>query len=69
MKVLISHGFFDLVTPYFSSNRLVKQMKLAEEQRHNLSVRHFKGGHMFYTWDESRRAFQETAREFYASAT
>jgi len=30
-------------------------MKLNPEIRPNLTLRHFQGGHMFYTWDESRQ--------------
>ena len=66
MKVLICHGYYDMVTPYFSSERLVEQMKLLPEQRKNLAVKHFGGGHMFYTWDDSRRAFRDWVAPFYA---
>jgi carboxypeptidase C (cathepsin A) len=65
MKVLIAHGYYDMVTPYFSSERLVEQMKLLPEQREQLCIRHFGGGHMFYTWEESRRAFRDWVRRFY----
>jgi carboxypeptidase C (cathepsin A) len=65
MKVLITHGYYDMVTPYFSSERLVEQMKLLPEQRANLFIRHFDGGHMFYTWEESRKAFRDWAKGFY----
>jgi carboxypeptidase C (cathepsin A) len=65
MKVLIAHGYYDMVTPYFSSERLVEQMKLLPPQREKLFIRHFGGGHMFYTWEESRRAFRDWARTFY----
>jgi carboxypeptidase C (cathepsin A) len=68
MKVMITHGFHDLVTPYFASNRLVGLMKLAPELRQNLTLRHFGGGHMFYAWEASRGAFHATARDFYRSA-
>jgi carboxypeptidase C (cathepsin A) len=57
-----------MVTPYFSSNRLVGLMKLAPELRQNLTVRHFNGGHMFYAWEESRTEFHSAARDFYSSA-
>lgn len=67
MRVLIAHGYYDMVTPYFSSERLVEQMKLLPPQRDKLFIRHFAGGHMFYTWDASRRAFREWARPFYVS--
>jgi carboxypeptidase C (cathepsin A) len=66
MKVLIAHGYYDMITPYFSSERLVEQMKLLPQQREKLFIRHFGGGHMFYTWDESRRAFRDWAQTFYA---
>ncbi len=67
MKVLIAHGYYDMVTPYFSSERLVGQMKLLPPQREKLFIRHFSGGHMFYTWDASRRAFRDWARSFSVS--
>jgi carboxypeptidase C (cathepsin A) len=67
MKVLIAHGYYDMVTPYFSSERLVEQMKLLPQQREKLFIRHFDGGHMFYTWDASRRAFRDWVRGFYAA--
>jgi carboxypeptidase C (cathepsin A) len=66
MKVLIAHGHYDMVTPYFSSERLVEQMKLLPQQREKLHIRHFDGGHMFYTWDASRRAFRDWAQRLYA---
>jgi carboxypeptidase C (cathepsin A) len=65
MKVLIAHGYYDMVTPYFGSERLVDQMKLLPQQRENLFIRHFGGGHMFYTWESSRRAFRDWAQTFY----
>jgi carboxypeptidase C (cathepsin A) len=69
MKVLIAHGYYDMVTPYFSSERLVEQTRLLPEQREQLFIRHFGGGHMFYTWDESRRAFRDWVRSFYPQQT
>jgi len=65
MKVLICHGYYDMVTPYFSSHRLVEQMRLLPQQRKNLEIKHFGGGHMFYTWDESRKAFRDWVSAFY----
>lgn len=68
MQVLISHGYYDMVTPYFSSERLVRQMRLDDKLKGNISLRHFPGGHMFYTWEESRREFFSTVKEFFAKA-
>ena len=38
-------------------------------QRANLTVRHFDGGHMFYAWEKSRKAFRAEIEKFYKSAT
>jgi carboxypeptidase C (cathepsin A) len=65
MKVRITHGLYDLVTPYFSSERICRQMKLSEGQSAKLSLKHYRGGHMFYAWEESRRAFRADMEKFY----
>jgi len=46
--------FFDLVTPYFCLKPSGSD-ETQPEIRPNLTLRHFQGGHMFYTWDESRQ--------------
>lgn len=68
MKVFITHGYYDLVTPCSTSTRLVRQMRLDPSLRKNLTLRHFKGGHMFYTWEESRLAFRDAMTAFYKEA-
>lgn len=68
MQVYITHGLFDLVTPYFASKHLADLMKLNPDLRPNLSVKHFLGGHMFYSWDESRRSWLVEMKAFYENA-
>jgi carboxypeptidase C (cathepsin A) len=68
MRVYITHGFFDLVTPYFASNHLADSMKLHPQIRPNLILKHFQGGHMFYTWDESRQQWFSEMQGFYEQA-
>ncbi len=68
MRVSIHHGFYDLVTPYFASNHLVDLMKLDPRLKANLTLRHYRGGHMFYTWDPSRAEWFAEMREFYQRA-
>jgi len=68
MKVFITHGCYDLVTPYFSTNRIRNLMKLDAPSARNLTVRHFGGGHMFYTWEASRIEFRDAIAAFYAGA-
>ena len=69
MKVCIAHGYFDLVTPYFSSHRLTELMKLDDTLRPNLSTQIYLGGHMFYTWEASRKAFAKSMELLYKEAT
>jgi len=68
MKAFICHGRYDLITPYYSSDRLRNLMRLDPETSGRLTVRHFDGGHMFYAWQESRRAFTAAIAEFVAAA-
>ena len=68
-RYFLCHGRFDLVTPYHSSDRLVDLMRLREHDRSRITTEHYLGGHMFYTWSESRRAFRDAMARFYAEAT
>ncbi|NLJ53816.1 MAG: peptidase S10, partial [Intrasporangiaceae bacterium] len=68
-RYFLCHGRFDLVTPYHSSDRLVNLMRLRESDAGRITTQHFLGGHMFYTWTESRRAFRDAMVQFYREAT
>ena len=68
VKAFVTHGRFDLVTPYFASDRLRNLMRLDPEMAGRLTVEHFGGGHMFYAWESSRRAFTSSIAQFVADA-
>jgi carboxypeptidase C (cathepsin A) len=68
MKAFITHGRFDLVTPYYASDRLRNLMRLDPVMAGRLTVRHFGGGHMFYAWEASRRDFTAAIKTFVADA-
>jgi len=68
MKAYITHGRYDLVTPYYASDRLRNLMRLDPEMADRVTVRHFGGGHMFYAWEASRRSFTDEIRSFVAGA-
>jgi carboxypeptidase C (cathepsin A) len=68
MKAFITHGLYDLVTPYYASDRLRNLMRLDPQMAERLTVRHFGGGHMFYAWESSRREFTGAIQEFVADA-
>ena len=69
LRAFITHGQFDLVTPYYASDRLRNLMRLDPSVSGRITVHHFGGGHMFYAWEESRRAFSAAIAEFVADAT
>jgi carboxypeptidase C (cathepsin A) len=68
MKAFVTHGRYDLVTPYYASDRLRNLMRLDPQVAGRVTVRHFGGGHMFYAWETSRRAFGEAIGAFVADA-
>jgi carboxypeptidase C (cathepsin A) len=65
LKVWVTHGLYDLVTPFFASERLQYLMKLPPTLAQNLSFSRYQGGHMYYTWPNSRRLFSEDAQSFF----
>ncbi len=65
MKVYLTHGIYDLVTPWFSSERITHLMNLTTAQKAQMTVKYYIGGHMFYTRKESRKEFFRDIREFY----
>jgi carboxypeptidase C (cathepsin A) len=68
MKAFITHGRYDLVTPYYATSRLHNLMRLDSDTAARLTIRHFDGGHMFYAWERSRREFAAAIATFVAGA-
>jgi carboxypeptidase C (cathepsin A) len=60
LRVLIAHGLFDLVTPYFRTALILAHLpQIGPPGRVRLVT--FEGGHMFYSRDASRAAFRADA--------
>lgn len=68
LKILIAHGYTDLVTPYGVSQFLVDQLRPIEGAA-PIAVKVYRGGHMMYFRAPSRHQLQEDARALYRSAT
>jgi carboxypeptidase C (cathepsin A) len=66
-RLLVVHGYTDLVTPYFESTLLLRQLR-AFGPGERVRQATYPGGHMFYTRDESRRAFRDDALWLYGVA-
>nr|WP_238203075.1 peptidase S10 [Methylobacterium aerolatum] len=66
LRVMVAHGYTDLVTPYFASKLLIAQVPPYGGGRLDLKV--YPGGHMFYSRAASRAAFRRDAAALYAAA-
>ena len=64
MRTIITHGHFDLITPYYSSARLVNLMRLDPSVAERISLSNYDGGHMFYSWQASRQGFRDAIASF-----
>jgi len=65
-RLMIAHGLSDLVTPYSNSRYVLNHIPPnVEGERAELKL--YRGGHMFYTDPQSRKAFTTDARTMYAS--
>ncbi len=65
LKVLVVHGTYDTVTPYFMSRYALEQATRAEGARERLYLGVYPGGHMFYLRKASRAEFAADVRGFY----
>ena len=65
-RLMIGHGYSDTVTPYSDSRYVLNHLPpdLAGERA---ELKLYRGGHMFYVDPQSRKAFTQDARTFYAA--
>jgi carboxypeptidase C (cathepsin A) len=68
LKVLVVHGTYDLVTPYFLSRYALEQATRAKGARERLYFGTYPGGHMFYLRKGSRAEFAADVRGFFEQA-
>ena len=65
MRVLVTHGVFDLVTPYFAAVIAIEQLDMDPTLQANIRLKVYRGGHMPYLHQQSRLALFEDAQDFY----
>jgi carboxypeptidase C (cathepsin A) len=65
-RLMIAHGYSDMVTPYAVTRYVLDHLPpaLAEERA---QLRLYRGGHMFYLNPDSRKAFTADARTMFGS--
>jgi carboxypeptidase C (cathepsin A) len=67
MRVLIAHGLFDLITPYFGTVRLLRMLPKLDGAA-PIEFRAYPGGHMFYFGEASRTALRNDAKAVFDPA-
>jgi carboxypeptidase C (cathepsin A) len=65
-RLMIAHGYSDMVTPYAVSRYVLDHLPPAETEE-RAQLRLYRGGHMFYLDPDSRKAFTTDARTMYPS--
>jgi carboxypeptidase C (cathepsin A) len=68
LRVLVAHGAYDLVTPYFASAWLIDRMQLPDEITANVRLRVYEGGHMMYMRPAERAKLTADLEALYESA-
>jgi carboxypeptidase C (cathepsin A) len=68
LEILITHGYTDLVTPYFASRYVLDQLPPLEGAA-PITHRVYPGGHMMYMRAASRHTLAEDARALYERAS
>lgn len=68
MQTLILHGVFDLVTPYYASEIVIKQMALDSQVQNNIQLKIYHAAHMPYLHQGAREAIFKDALGFYGLA-
>jgi carboxypeptidase C (cathepsin A) len=63
-RLLIAHGYSDMVTPYAVSRYVLDHLPPFEGRA---TLKLYRGGHMFYLDPNSRKAFSADARAIYAA--
>jgi carboxypeptidase C (cathepsin A) len=65
-RLMIAHGYSDMVTPYAVTRYLLQHLPPFQgEERTELKL--YRGGHMFYLDPDSRKAFSADAKTMYVS--
>jgi carboxypeptidase C (cathepsin A) len=65
LKVLSLNGYYDMATPFFSTERDLKHMMLEPGQRPNLAFRYYQSGHMVYLNPDELRRMRIDLDRFY----
>jgi carboxypeptidase C (cathepsin A) len=66
MRVLSLNGWYDMATPFFSTERDLKHMMLEPALRQNLQFKYYPAGHMVYLNPEALHQMRLDMERYYA---
>jgi carboxypeptidase C (cathepsin A) len=69
LRVMSANGYFDLATPFFSTEYDLLHMGLERALRTNISITYYRSGHMIYLDDAALHALKADLARFYDQAT
>lgn len=69
LRVLSANGYFDLATPFFSTEYDLAHMDLEPSLRSHIEITHYASGHMLYLDDTALHEFKRDLARFYDAAT
>ena len=67
LKIWVVCGYYDLATPYSSSEWVYSHVFMNEPLRKNISFTYYKSGHMFYAEENSLKQFRKDAEKWYGN--
>ncbi|MBV8141728.1 MAG: hypothetical protein JOZ60_06745, partial [Verrucomicrobia bacterium] len=64
LKIWVCCGYYDLATPYFAAERVVRAMNLDPAIRNNIQFTFYESGHMLYIVREAREKLKDDLGRF-----
>ena len=64
LGIYIACGYYDLATPYLAAEYTVDHMGLEGGLRENITISHFRAGHMMYIHRQSLERLSSELRQF-----
>ena len=68
LKVMVNGGYYDLATPFFSTEYDLAHLDIDAKLRGNLSITYYPSGHMVYLNLEALKQFKSDLAKFYDDA-
>jgi len=64
LGVLVQQGYYDLATPYFTTDYYMKHLDIPADARERIRVERYEAGHMMYVHPESMKKYREDLVRF-----